>query len=149
ENDFWLAVTNRDAKADGRFFYAVKTTGIYCRPSCGARTPKRENTFFYLSGADAEKAGFRPCKRCKPEQLPLTDQHRAMIIGLCRHIEEAESPPTLSALAKRAHLSPYHLHRLFKKMTGLTPKAYAIAHRANKMREGLNSQSSITDAIFD
>ncbi|MGD9663573.1 MAG: bifunctional DNA-binding transcriptional regulator/O6-methylguanine-DNA methyltransferase Ada [Porticoccaceae bacterium] len=149
ENDFWLAVTNRDAKADGRFFYAVKTTGVYCRPSCGARTPKRENTFFYLSRADAEKAGFRPCKRCKPEQLPLTDQRRAMITGLCRYIEEAESPPSLSTLAERANLSPYHLHRLFKKMTGLTPKAYAIAHRANKMREGLNSQSSITDAIFD
>ena len=149
KNAFWRAVINRDNTADGRFFYAVKTTGVYCRPACGARTPKRENILFYLTGADAEEAGFRPCKRCKPNQLPISKGHLALITRLCRDIDNAESPPTLSALAERANLSPYHLHRLFKQVTGLTPKAYATARRANRIREGLNRNVNITQAIFD
>src|SRR5215813_2439618 len=115
----WAAVVARDAKADGQFFYSVKTTGVYCRPSCAARTAKPENVAFHLTAADAERAGFRPCKRCKPDQSPLPERHAATIAELCRFIESAQRPPTLDALARRARLSRYHLHRVFKAVTGL------------------------------
>ncbi|HSI28237.1 MAG TPA: bifunctional DNA-binding transcriptional regulator/O6-methylguanine-DNA methyltransferase Ada [Methylophilus sp.] len=145
----WKQVLARDAQADGQFFYAVKTTGIYCRPSCGARAPRPENVAFYLTAAGAESAGFRPCKRCKPDQLPLPEVHAGKVAQSCRLIETAEVMPTLTQLAADAGLSTYHFHRVFKSIAGLTPKAYASAYRAQTMREKLAAQSKVTDAIYD
>lgn len=145
----WAAVATRDAQADGRFFYSVKTTGVYCRPSCAARPARPENVAFHASAADAEAAGFRPCKRCKPDAPALAQRHAQMVAGLCRHIEAAEQPPTLDELAQRAGFSPHHLHRVFKQATGLTPRAYAAAHRAGRMRDALDTSPSVTAAIYD
>ena len=144
----WAAVIGRDAAADGTFFYSVSTTGVYCRPSCGARPARPEHVRFHATAADAERAGFRPCRRCKPDQAPLSEQHAALIADLCRFIQDAESAPTLDALAQRAGLSAYHLHRVFKAVTGLTPKAYAAAHRAQRVRDGLDRGATVTDAIY-
>jgi len=145
----WAAVVARDPKADGKFFYSVKTTGVYCRPSCAARTARPENVGFHLTAADAERAGFRPCKRCKPDQPPLSEQHAVKVAELCRLIENAEQVPSLEELANHAGLSTYHLHRVFKAVTGLTPKAYAAAHRARRVRAELDRSSTVTEAIYD
>jgi AraC family transcriptional regulator of adaptative response/methylated-DNA-[protein]-cysteine methyltransferase len=145
----WAAVAARDPAADGRFFYSVRTTGVYCRPSCGARPPRPENVAFHATAADAQAAGFRPCKRCRPDQPALAEQHAAMVARLCRHIEQAEPAPGLAELAALAGLSPHHLHRLFKAATGLTPKAYADAHRARRVREGLDGGATVTQALYD
>jgi AraC family transcriptional regulator of adaptative response/methylated-DNA-[protein]-cysteine methyltransferase len=144
----WAAVVARDAKADGAFFYAVRTTGVYCRPSCGARTPRPENVTFYRTASDAERAGFRPCKRCRPDRSSLAEQHAATVAELCRFIERADQAPTLDELALRAGLSAYHLHRIFKKVTGLTPRSYAAAQRAKRVREQLAGGGTVTDAIY-
>ncbi len=145
----WAAVTRRDRSADGTFFYSVKTTGVYCRPSCAARPARPENVGFHLTIEDAARAGFRPCKRCKPDEAPSATQHATQIAELCRWIEQAEAPPSLDALAKHAGISPYHLHRRFKAVTGLTPKAYAMAHRAKRVRSALEGAPTVTDAIYD
>lgn len=144
----WQQVLARAREADGQFFYAVKTTGIYCRPSCGARQPRPENVAFYPTSADAEKAGFRPCKRCKPDQQALSVWHAEKITQACRWIETAEVTPSLTQLAARAGLSSYHFHRLFKSITGLTPKAYASAHRAQHVRQKLSANMQVTQAIY-
>ena len=145
----WAAAVRRDPAADGKFFYSVRTTGVYCRPSCAARTPLPENVVFYDTAADAERAGFRPCKRCRPDQPARADQHAAKVAELCRFIETAEQPPTLHALAAHAGMSAYHLHRVFKGITGLTPKAYAAAHRAKRVRQQLDHGKTVTQAIYD
>jgi AraC family transcriptional regulator of adaptative response/methylated-DNA-[protein]-cysteine methyltransferase len=144
----WGAVAARDPRADGKFFYSVKTTGVYCRPSCAARTARPENVAFYRTAEEAERAGFRPCKRCRPDQPSLAARHAAKVAELCRFIENAEQAPTLGQLAKRARLSAYHLHRVFKDITGLTPKAYAAAHRARRVRQELHRSTTVTDAIY-
>jgi AraC family transcriptional regulator of adaptative response/methylated-DNA-[protein]-cysteine methyltransferase len=144
----WSAVQQRDAAADGEFYYSVRTTGVYCRPSCGARPALRSNVAFHLSPADAEAAGFRACMRCKPDQPPLAERHAAMVAELCRLIDTAESEPDLAALAEAAGMSRFHFHRIFKSVTGLTPKAYAAASRKKRMQEGLAAEASVTDAIY-
>lgn len=144
----WASVVARDPSADGKFFYSVKTTGVYCRPSCAARTARPENVQFHLSAADAERAGFRPCKRCKPKQPLLSVQHSALVTELCRYIESAEHSPGLRDLAQQAGLSTHHLHRIFKTVTGLTPKAYADAHRAARVRSELRRTNTVTDAVY-
>lgn len=144
----WARVLARDAKADGEFFYSVKTTGVYCRPSCAARPARPENVRFHLTTVDAEAAGFRPCKRCKPDQPSLVEQHAAKVTQACRLIETAESVPSLAALATQAGISSFHFHRVFKAVTGLTPKAYAAAHRSQRVRDELGSGGSVTDAIY-
>lgn len=144
----WQAVLARAVEADGQFFYAVKTTGVYCRPSCAARTPRPENVSFYPSAAAAEQAGFRPCRRCRPEQPPRQQQQAALIAVLCRQIDAAEEAPSLAALAASAQLSPSHLLRLFKAHTGVTPKAYASARRAARLREALGRSDTVTAAIY-
>jgi AraC family transcriptional regulator, regulatory protein of adaptative response / methylated-DNA-[protein]-cysteine methyltransferase len=145
----WAAVEARDPAADGRFFYAVKTTGVYCRPSCPSRPARPENISFFDSAAAAEQAGFRPCQRCRPDQPPLAEQHAALVAGLCRFIENADTPPSLAELARQAGLSRYHLHRIFKAVTGLTPHDYAVAQRAKRLRAGLARGAGVTDAILD
>lgn len=144
----WQQVLARDSSADGQFFYSVKTTGIYCRPSCGARLPNPDNVAFHATAEAAERAGFRPCKRCKPDQLASTGLQSATVTQACRLIETAETLPTLAQLAEHAGLSSSHFHRLFKTMTGLTPKAYASAHRAQKMRQALGESMTVTEAIY-
>jgi len=145
----WSAVVRRDRAADNQFFYSVKTTGVYCRPSCAARQPRRENVAFHLTCAAAERAGFRACKRCKPEQASLLERQSALIAAACRTIETAEDEPDLDALAQSAGMSRYHFHRTFKAVTGLTPKAYAAAQRHRRVREELVRDKSVTAAIYD
>ena len=140
---------SRDARTDGTFFYSVKTTGIYCRPSCAARRARPEHIAFHATRADAERAGFRPCLRCKPDQLPLSERQAATIADLCRFIESNGAIPTLADLARRARLSVFHLHRLFKAKTGLTPRAYATAHRMTRARARLNDAPTVTQAIHE
>jgi len=144
----WAAVVARDAAADGKFFYSVRTTGVYCKPSCAARAARPENVAFHASAAEAERAGFRPCKRCKPDQPSRAQQHAEAVARLCRYIEEAETPPTLDELAARVGMSVFHLHRVFKDVTGVTPRAYAAAHRVRRMKNELDRDASVTDAIF-
>ncbi len=145
----WSAVVARDHAAEGTFFYSVKTTGIYCRPSCPSRPARPENVQFHLTAANAERAGFRPCKRCKPDQPQMTDQHTTLVTKLCRFIEKAEQTPSLHELAKYAGLSTYHLHRIFKSVIGVTPKAYAAAHRASRVHTELKRSHTVTEAIYD
>jgi AraC family transcriptional regulator of adaptative response/methylated-DNA-[protein]-cysteine methyltransferase len=141
-------VVARDAGADGAFYYSVKTTGVYCRPSCGARRANPRNVRFHRTREEAERAGFRPCKRCRPAEPPLAKRHAALVAEACRAIEAAESGPGLAALARRAGLSVHHFHRVFKAVTGLTPKGYADAHRSGRVREGLRRSATVTEAIY-
>ena len=143
----WAAVLARDSSANDRFVYAVRTTGVYCRPGSPSRLPRPENVEFFDTPADAEAAGYRPSRRAAADQA--TAQHAALVADACRHIETAEVAPALDALARRAGLSPHHFHRVFKAGTGLTPKAYAMAHRARRVRTRLDDAASITDAIYD
>jgi AraC family transcriptional regulator of adaptative response/methylated-DNA-[protein]-cysteine methyltransferase len=143
------AVRRRDPAADGRFVYSVATTGVYCRPSCAARPARRENIAFHADGAAARAAGFRPCRRCRPDEPPLAERHAAAVARACREIEAAEETPPLAALATAAGMSPYHFHRVFKAATGVTPKAYANARRAQRLRAGLDRGERVTDAIYD
>ena len=145
----WKAVVARDRNADGQFFYAVRTTGVYCRPSCAARMAKPENVTFHATAGDAERAGFRACKRCRPDRWWLPAPHAALVAELCRFIETAERVPTLAQLARRAGVSPHHLHRVFRAVAGVTPKAYAAAHRARRLRHALTEGATVTDAIYD
>jgi len=145
----WEAVRRRDPAADGRFVYSVRSTGVYCRPSCAARLARRENVSFHASCAEAESAGFRPCKRCRPNERTLAERQAAIVARACRLIVEAEEPPSLGDLAQSVGMSPFHFHRVFKKVAGLTPKAYAAAHRANRVRDELTRSASVTEAIYD
>jgi len=145
----WAAVVARSAEADGRFFYSVKTTGVYCRPSCAARMPRPENVRFHSTRADAERAGFRPCKRCQPDRPSLADRHAALVTRACRLIEKSDRVPSLEELAREAEVSPFHFHRVFKGVTGVTPKAYAAAHRGKRVREELGRTRSVTAAIYE
>ena len=144
----WHAVVARDAQADGAFVYSVRTTGVYCRPSCAARSPRPENVAFHASAADARRAGFRACLRCRPDDEASGSRQAEMVADLCRYIESADDEPSLDQLAKHAGISSSHLHRTFKAATGLTPKAYAQAHRARRMRDALTSAGTVTDAIY-
>lgn len=144
----WQAVENRDAGADGAFVFAVITTGVFCRPSCRARRPLRDNVRFYPDAADAQAAGFRPCKRCQPDKAPPPQQRAMLIAAACRLMEKSDAPLTLAALAQNAAMSPYHFHRLFKAVTGLTPKAWQQALRAKKLREALRQGDNVTQAIY-
>ena len=145
----WQAVQQRDAGFDGRFWYSVRSTGVYCRPSCGARTPLRRNVDFHASCAAAEAAGFRPCQRCKPDQPPLHERQARAIAQACRLIEQAGEPPDTATLAQAAGLSRYHFHRLFKQQTGLTPKGYAEAYRAARLRAQLGGSASVTETLYE
>jgi AraC family transcriptional regulator of adaptative response/methylated-DNA-[protein]-cysteine methyltransferase len=145
----WARVQARDKAADGEFFYSVATTGVYCRPSCAARPANPKNVAFHRTTAEAEAAGYRACKRCKPDQPPKDVRDAALVARICREIEAAEEPPALEALARSAGLSAHHFHRLFKAVTGVTPRDYAAAHRAARVREGLAGEGTVTEAIYD
>ncbi len=147
DGDYWKAIVSRDRNYDGKFYYSVATTGVYCRPSCPARRAKRENVRFHDLARDAEAAGFRPCKRCKPTEPAIEAQYAKTIAEACRIIEAAEVHVPLDDLAARVGLSAFHFHRIFKSSMGVTPKAYAVAHRQKRVREGLIRSATVTEAI--
>ena len=149
DDDRWTALACRDQAYDGRFVYSVRTTGVYCRPSCPARPARRENVAFHASPAAAEAAGFRACLRCRPDGDSQHQRHAALIDRACRLIDSAEEEPDLAALARVAGLSRFHFHRLFKDRLGVTPKAYAAARRAARTAAALARTATVTDAIYD
>lgn len=148
DTDRWQAVRGRDPEADGHFFYSVSTTGVFCYPSCASRPALQENVAFHRTAADAERAGFRPCKRCRPDLAPRAAREAALVARACRTIESADEPPRLAALAAAANLSPHHFHRVFKRVAGVTPKAYADTHRQQKLQDELTAGSGVTDGLY-
>ncbi len=144
----WQALLARDSSQDGKFVYAVKTTGVYCRPACPSRLAKPVNVEFFDTCEDAEASGYRACQRCKPKQASLSSRQADLVAEACRLIEASEEVPTLDTLAEQAGHSPFHFHRIFKSVTGLTPKEYADAHRAKRVRDELASGESVTSAIY-
>lgn len=145
----WAALAARDEGADGLFVYAVRTTGVYCRPSCPARAARPENVSFHATPAEAEAAGFRPCLRCRPDGPSPAARRAEAVARACRLIDAAETLPGLDALARAAGLSPFHFHRVFRRITGLTPKAYAAARRAERVAAGLGRAGTVTQAVFE
>ncbi len=145
----WKAVLSRDAASDGLFVFAVSTTGVYCRPSCSARRPLRENVSFFAGSAEAEAAGFRPCLRCRPASAEPAAAVKAVQRALAFLELHAGKNVPLSALARAAGLSPFHLQRTFRKLVGVTPKRYADAGRADRLRALLRSGSSVAAASFE
>lgn len=150
EQRCWSAVESRDASQDGRFFYGVLTTGVYCRPSCRSRLPLRRNVRFYRTAAQAERDGLRPCKRCRPLAASADEDTVRRIRELCRYIEahSGESLP-LQTLAGQIHLSPHHLQRTFKAVLGVTPREYVEACRLAALKRGLRSGGPVSGAIYD
>jgi len=146
--EMWNATRCRDATYDGAFVFAVKTTGVYCRPTCASRPAKRENVSFFPTPEAAERAGFRACKRCRPDRAP-EDPHVAIVQRACEAIASAEHAPSVAELATEASLSPFHFHRVFKKVAGVTPKAYAAEVRGKRAAERLRSARTVTEAIYD
>jgi AraC family transcriptional regulator, regulatory protein of adaptative response / methylated-DNA-[protein]-cysteine methyltransferase len=149
EDPRWARIVARDRTADGVFWFSVKTTGVYCRPSCPSRTANPKNVRIHDTLEDARASGCRPCKRCNPDGLSVEAENATLIAKACRLIERSERELALSELADSAALSPGYFHRLFKTMTGLTPKAYGAAHRAERVRDGLGKSQTVTEAIYD
>lgn len=145
----WARIVQRDKTADGHLWYSVSTTGVYCRPSCPSRIANPKNVQLHESIESAKATGFRPCQRCNPEGPSLEYENAALVAKACRIIEESEEEPSLEELADRVGRSPSYFHRVFKAVTGLTPKNYAAAHRAEKVRQGLASGNTVTEAIYD
>jgi AraC family transcriptional regulator, regulatory protein of adaptative response / methylated-DNA-[protein]-cysteine methyltransferase len=149
ENHRWDSVVNRDSSAREEFVLGVKTTGIFCRPGCPARTPLRKNVEFFTTNQQALAAGYRACKRCKPENVTTQDWRMDAVVNACRVLESADNPPSLEQLAQTAGVSQWHFHRLFKEKTGVTPKQYAAQHRTKRFRKNLRVSRTITEAIYE
>lgn len=145
----WRAVVSRDPLADGRFFYSVRTTGVYCRPSCPSRRANPVHVRFHATAADARAAGFRPCRRCRPDEPSVSAVHAALVAEACRAIDAARRVPVLRDLAARAGLNPRGFERVFRDVTGMTPRGYAHARRADWLRTVLCSSSTVTEAIYE
>ncbi len=143
----WQAVLRRDRTLDGCFVYSVRSTGVFCRPSCPSRQARRENVAFHADAPAARRAGFRPCLRCRPEDAGAP--HSAAVAAACRLLETAEEVPGLHALAAAAGLSPWHFHRVFRDATGLTPGGYAAAARARRLHATLDAPGTVTTAVLD
>jgi AraC family transcriptional regulator, regulatory protein of adaptative response / methylated-DNA-[protein]-cysteine methyltransferase len=147
--DLWQAVQVRDAAYDGAFVYAVRSTGIYCRPSCASRRPRREQVVFFTTPEDAEGSGFRPCRRCRPQQVLSQNEKTALVSQVCALIDaHIEQPPSLAELSQDVHLSPAYLHRLFKAVTGLTPRQYAAGQRLGQFKAGVKAGQDVTTALY-
>ena len=155
ERDFWLAryweaVIDHDRRMDGIFFYAVLTTGVYCRPSCAARRPKRSNVLFFQDRDAAERAGFRPCRRCRPQNETAMDPQAELVERVCRYIDaHLDEPVTLSGISRAVGLSPFHLQRTFKALLGITPRGYADARRLENLKANLQEGHSVTRSMYD
>ncbi|HEU4417006.1 MAG TPA: bifunctional DNA-binding transcriptional regulator/O6-methylguanine-DNA methyltransferase Ada [Candidatus Angelobacter sp.] len=143
----WSQVLARDARADGRFVYAVRSTGVFCRPSCPSRRPKQVNVQFFDSPTQAQQAGFRACRRCRPLE---PNQQAQKIEAACRYIDQhLDVTLTLTALSRRVDISPFHFQRMFKRLLGISPRQYQQARRAGKFRQALQSEGRVTDAIYE
>lgn len=149
DDERWAAVCARTAAADGMFYYAVRSTGVYCRPTCPSRRPRRANVAFHASPAAAEAAGFRACLRCRPREAPPAQRQADAVARACRLIDAADAIPDLAELAAACGMSRFHFHRVFKAHTGITPKAYADARRAERLQRALGQASSVTAAAYD
>lgn len=146
----WQSVLERDRSADGTFVFAVRSTGIYCRPSCPARRPERANVLFFALPEAAEQAGFRACRRCRPEEVKLRDPQADLVQQICRHIEaNLDEPLTLEQLGAVQHLSPHHLQRTFKRLMGITPRQYADARRLERVKAELRQGENVTAALYE
>ncbi len=145
----WARIVSRDKTADGQLWFSVSTTGVYCRPSCPSRRANPRNVQLHDSLQSAKATGFRPCKRCKPDGASIEAENAALVAKACRIIEDSESELSLANLAGVIGRSPRYFHRVFKMTTGLTPKDYAAAHRAKKIRQELASGSTVTEAIYE
>ena len=149
EEERWRALVAREREAVESFIYAVKTTGVYCRPGCASRLPKRENTLFFDTVAEAAQAGYRACKRCKPDTESSQNRLSTLITQACRQIDKSETAPTLASLAAQAGLSRWHFQRMFKATVGMTPKQYAKARQVERFRNSLKESESVTNAIYE
>ena len=145
----WEALISRDRRAEGTFWYGVATTGVFCRPGCPARLPRRENVEFFDSPEAAQTAGYRPCKRCRPDAASPSQQLTRMVVNACRSLEQAEVPPPLETLAAEAGLSPAYFHRVFKNLVGLTPKQYANSRQSRRFRDTLKHSPTVTQAVYE
>jgi AraC family transcriptional regulator, regulatory protein of adaptative response / methylated-DNA-[protein]-cysteine methyltransferase len=144
----WDLVNKHDRSADGAFVYAVATTGVYCRPSCPSRRPRRDHVQFFENASDAERAGFRACRRCRPDRAAI-DPWVEKIQRACAYLTSADGHPSLAALARRVGGSPYHLQRNFKRLVGVTPREYAEASRVRRVKRALRNGADVTSAMFD
>jgi AraC family transcriptional regulator, regulatory protein of adaptative response / methylated-DNA-[protein]-cysteine methyltransferase len=150
DGSYWDAVAARDRGMDGVFFYAVTSTGVYCRPGCPSKRPRRENVIFFREREAAERAGFRPCKRCKPDSIGQGDPNAQVVEKVCRYIDtHPDEPATLEALSRALGISPFHLQRTFKTATGITPRAYADSRRLKSLKAGLREGHSVTRSLYD
>lgn len=146
----WQAVQTKDARFDGRFVFAAQSTGIYCRPSCPSRLPKRDGVSFFRNSEEAEQAGFRACLRCRPNQIPAVDPQVELVERVCRLLDlPNEETPTLAQLSTQVGVSPFHLQRTFKRLMGITPRQYAASARMRKFKTELREGKSITTALYD
>ena len=145
----WALIVARDKTVDGQLWYSVSTTGVYCRPSCPSRTANPRNVQLHDTLESAKATGFRPCKRCNPDGPSIECENAGLVAKACRIIEESEEEPSLEDLAKSIGRSPSYFHRMFKAATGVTPKEYAVAHRAKRVRQGLATGNSVTATIYD
>ena len=146
----WHVFMARDATYDGQFVVAVRSTGIYCRPSCPARRPRRENTVFYPAPVEAEGAGYRPCRRCHPEQDGSPSVQAAWVAQACRLIEAAaDQPPSLTELADQLGLSPHHVQRVFKRVMGISPRQYGEAYRLGRVKASLKQEDTVSMAMYE
>lgn len=146
--DRWQALVNRDPAFDGVFFYSVQTTGVYCRTVCPSKLALRKNVRFHATCRDAEKAGFRPCMRCTPNERSLDERHAGIVVKACRMIEQSDESISLEKLAEAVGMSRHHFHRLFKAQTGVTPKAFTTAHRSQRIKHEIAQRDTITEAIY-
>lgn len=146
---YWHAVLNRDEMYDGQFVYAVRTTGVYCRPTCPSRRPKPEHVEFFATPDDAERADYRACRRCDPRG-ERGELHHARMIDVCRYLEQPhESIPTLDELGAKFAMSPFYLQRVFKRIVGVSPRQYADTHRRERLKAGLKQGATVTNAAYD
>ena len=149
ESTRWQAVLAHDGRADGLFVYAVRSTGVYCRPSCASRRPRRDRVAFFASAAAAERGGYRACRRCRPNELAPPDRWIEKIRRACVYLANVEGHPSLATLAARLGGSPYHMQRNFKRIVGLTPREYAEACRLRKVKRRLKEGGDVTTAVID
>ena len=148
-DDKWAQLVQRDRHTNGTFFYGVVTTGVYCRPTCSSRLPNRKNVRFFETWEEAEKAGYRPCKKCHPNEQDWQDSQTLAVLKACKMIKESDGPMNLGEMANRVGLSPFHFHRMFKRILGVTPKQYAVQNRLKRTRANLQKGQTVTEAIYN
>lgn len=149
EGELWRAIQSRDSSFDGLFYYGVRSTSVYCRPACASRQPKRENVVFFALPEAAVRAGFRACKRCRPDEVTLRDPRAELVHDVCRLIDlELEKPPNLKQLGAQLKISQFHLQRVFKNLMGITPREYTVARRAEKFKNGIQAGQTVTGAMY-